>query len=62
MTKVFQILEEEYREAVEETSWNERQQTAICMLKNGEDIAKIEMYARLTRDEIEKISKEMTTV
>lgn len=70
MTKVFQILEEEYREAIalaeqkatEETSWNERQQTAICMLRNGEDIAKIEMYARLTKDEIRKISEKMTAV
>jgi hypothetical protein len=63
MTKVFQILEEEKREAIaqagEEATKRANRLTAIRMLRKAEDIEKIVEYSGLTEAEIEEVSKEM---
>ncbi len=63
MTKVFQILEEEKREAIaqagEEATKRANRLTAVRMLRKAEDIEKIVEYSGLTEAEIEEVSKEM---
>ena len=71
MTKVFQILEEEKREAIaqaerkaaeeetKKTAWDIRSELAVRMLRKAEDIEKIVEYSGLTEAEIEKVTKEI---
>lgn len=67
MTKVFQILEEEKREAVlaerkktaKETAKEIAKETAERMIEAGESVAKIMQYTKLTQEEIEAVRKNM---
>ena len=55
MTKVAKLYEEEKIEAVNQTRREEREQFALAMLMDGDDLGKIKKYTKLTRDEIEAL-------
>ena len=57
MTKVARLFEEEKIEAVNEARKEELTRVALEMLAYGEDILKIMRFTKLTRDEINQLSK-----
>lgn len=59
MTKVFQILEEEKREAILEATLEEKQRTAMRMLYKCMDESLIMEISGLTGDEIEEVRKSL---
>ncbi len=59
MTKVFQILEEEKREAILEATLEEKQRTAMRMLYKCMDESLIMEISGLTGDEIEEVRKRL---
>ena len=55
LTKFAKLIEEEKYEAINETRREEREQFALAMLVDGDDLGKIMKYTKLTRDEIESL-------
>ena len=66
MTKVFQILEEEKQEAIIHerrlATMEEKQQTAVHMIRKGMDDQIIMEISGLTKEEISKVRENMLVV